>query len=211
MFASLILTELYFTLRYWHIRQGLFRHLQSAGCTKPRTSSSPTRSGMIHIGGGGLILGEVVGRGIGLRRLTRSAWSEIREQVTTIAVKQLTMSLPSTTFSALFMALYASRQRQCRCTRQPHGNILWLVGRRSVRNRVSSSPPPMALIGGSVADVFHNRIAEYSRTDPSSAQRFFRQVAVTLFVIGFVPTLIVACTPMTSYPISSDRAGELPG
>jgi O-antigen/teichoic acid export membrane protein len=70
---------------------------------------------------------------------------------------------------------------------------------------------PLALIGASVADVFHNRIARYAREDPDRARTFFLMVAAGLFAVGLVPMLVVTLAGERLFPLVLGGDWELAG
>lgn len=189
MFPSLTLTGLFFTMRYWLVRNENYAAISSA-----TVSQSASRTGsqiVLGVGSGGwvgLVLGEIVGRGVGLRLMWRQCWPAVTSQSFPLDITRLTrvildywkfpiLSAPSSMLNSLALVL-------------PVPLIsayfgLQAAGHFSLASRVLLLP--LALIGMSVGDVFHNRIAEYSREGIASTRSFFLKVAVALFLMGILP------------------------
>lgn len=51
---------------------------------------------------------------------------------------------------------------------------------------------PLRLIDNSVADVFHNRMAEYAREQPEQCMVFFMRVTRILFLVSLLPGIVLA-------------------
>lgn len=51
---------------------------------------------------------------------------------------------------------------------------------------------PAAVVSGSVADVFHNRLSIAKRENPSSMPRLFRQTVLSLLLVSLIPSVMVS-------------------
>jgi O-antigen/teichoic acid export membrane protein len=50
---------------------------------------------------------------------------------------------------------------------------------------------PSVLVGGTVADVFHSRLAQYRKEHPEAMKKLFYQTAGSLFGVALVPGIVV--------------------
>lgn len=193
MTISLILTGVYFALRAWLVRIGQFPEiaratvLQSAG-----RISTQIATGLLGFQWVGLVLGEIVGRGMGLRRMLKSAvpsgadalgsfdWQRFREVATRYRKFPL-ISMPSSLLNSASLVLPI-----------PLITMYFGVsaaGQFAIASRIMMLP--LSFIGNSVGDVFHSRIAQVSRESPESAMRLFLMVAAALAAIGMIPAVII--------------------
>jgi O-antigen/teichoic acid export membrane protein len=213
MLVSLVLTDLFLTLRYWAIRQSEFADVsravvaQSAG-----RMGTQLAAGLIRPAWGGLVLGEVVGRALGMRRLWREAGPAMRRgawppqldrlRETAARYRQFPLySTPSTMIDNLALMLPV-----------PLATAMFGVpaaGQYAIATRVLLVP--MALVGASVADVFHNRIARHARESPDRARPFFLMVAAGLLGVGLVPMLVVVMAGEWLFPVVLGQEWELAG
>lgn len=193
LFVSLVLGDAFITIRYWLIRQGAYTSIsravigQGAGRMATQVGFGLVRATWI-----GLVMGEIVGRGAGLRSL----WQASRNDVTNHAIplrsdrirevagkyrKFPLLSMPSTLLGNLAAMLPAP------LIASNFG--VAAAGQYAIATRVMVVP--LALVGSSVADVFHNRIARLARETPGRSLRFFLLVAGGLFLLGLLPMVIV--------------------
>lgn len=194
MFVSLVLTGTFFTLRYWLLREGRYRTISSATIAQSvGRSLIQVVSGLVDPMWAGLIAGEVVGRGLGMREMWKAYWAtlshraraasraEILETAATYRKFPL-LTLPSSLLDNLALAL------PILLVSSSFG--IQVAGQYAIANRILLGP--MALVGASVGDVFHNRIATYAREEPAKAQSFLLTVSAGLLLTGLVPTVVVA-------------------
>lgn len=194
MGVSLVLTGLYLTMRYWLIRMGRYGTISSATVAQSLGRvGTQLVLGIARAGWLGLIIGEIFGRGFGLRRMWQETWeyTSIRslplkpERLRKLIVdyrKFPLFSTPSAVLNSLALVL-------------PVPLIstyfgLQAAGQFSIASRVLLLPS--VLVGASVGDVFHNRIATYSREHPAKALPFLMKVSSGLLLLGLLPMLIVA-------------------
>lgn len=190
---SLLMGSAFIVLRYWCVRERRFGViskvvvLQNGGrCTLQ------VGLGSFSLGWAGLLLGDVLGRAIGLGPMLRSTWRSITEAL--LPVRR----------SILFKTLYG--YRKCAMYYVPSALVDALgqylpipliaqfyggeaAGHVFLVQRVLSLP--VALVGGSVADVFHGRIATYARQEPHRVMAFVFRTAGGLLVLGLGPLVLL--------------------
>ena len=193
MVAVLLLTGVFTAFRYWAIRHNQFG-LISRTTVGQHSVRALAQVGLgMASGAGGLMVGELLGRAVGVAPLLRSAWPKIREcarhasvedflQVLTHNRKLVTYSLPSTLIDTVVANL-------------PIPIIIKLYGLEAggyfaIVQKVLSAP--LGLISASVADTFHSKLARYSRESPDDMRGLFRVTSVWLLGIGLVPALMLA-------------------
>lgn len=193
MVPALMLTGIYSSLRYWMIRIGDFRGISTATIAQSvGRLLVQLASGLLGFAGAGLITGEVLGRTAGLRRMFVVSRNGLIPRLERIGLRQLRAtaiayrkfplySAPSLVLNGIALALpvplvaaYFS---------------ISLAGQYAVATRVMILPS--SLIGFSVSDVFHRRIAEISRTSPDRAVRFLVRAFIGLFAIALLPAAVI--------------------
>lgn len=194
MGGSLVLTGLFFTLRYWLVRAGAYRMISTATIAQSiGRMVTQVALGVPGLGSAGLIAGEVIGRGAGLRSMWsstrgpvgRHAWPPDAKRLRSVAAaykKFPLLATPSALLNSLALVLPVP------LVSTYFG--LTAAGQYSIATRVLILP--LALIGASVGDVFHSRIALYARERPERAFPFFVRVSGVLFLVGLVPMAVVA-------------------
>jgi O-antigen/teichoic acid export membrane protein len=117
-----------------------------------------------------------------LRPFRDTMWSASRLRVVAVSYRKFPLvSAPSQTLNGIALALPVP------LVATYFGIIP--AGQYAVATRIMILP--MSLIGMSVSDVFHQRIADMSRTNPERAVRFLLRALLSLFVLALVPALIV--------------------
>lgn len=191
MAPTILFTGLFSVLRYWSLRDekfGIVSHaviFQNGG-----RSLLQVALGAVGLHSFGLLLGEVIGRGIGMSRMAGNAWQAMRKcalnnrdarkalagnrqfplySMPSSLLNQLGTSLPL----PLLIVLYGADAGG-------YYTLVWRV-----------LAVPIVLIGASVADAFHSRAAIYVREDPQCLMRFFHSTAAALLAIGIVPAFAV--------------------
>jgi len=194
MGVSLLLTGLFFTLRFWSLREGHYRIISRATIAQSiGRIVAQVLLGLAHLNWVGLISGEILGRGLGLNQMWKSTWSNVsalslplnRPRLRRTALeywKFPLLSTPSAMLNNLALALPVP------LISKYFG--LQAAGQYAIATRVLLLP--LVLVGSSVGDVFHNRIATLSREDPKKAFRFFLGVSAGLFAVGILPMVIVS-------------------
>lgn len=188
-----LLTGAFGALRYWFIRE------ESLGnVSKALVAQNGARSlvqiifGALQMGWVGLVGGDLLGRSVGIGGMLRTAWPRIAREVFPLKRAEIVKvlgsyrkfpiySLPSALIDTLALSL-------------PLPLIADLYGPDSAGHfslvlRVLSLP--LALVGTSVADSFHGRMAARVREEPSSSVRFFYRTARGLFFVGVGPAILL--------------------
>jgi lipopolysaccharide exporter len=194
MVATLFLVGTFTALRYWAIRQGHFAQI-SKTTVGQHAARAFAQVGLGFIGGGsgGLMVGELIGRTVGVAQIFRKAWPKVRCLLVDISIRDLlrtlngnrklmVYSLPSSVIDTLVANL-------------PIPLVVNLYGLEAggyfaMVQKVLAVP--LGLIATSVADTFHSSLAICARESPNRMRTLFRRTGLWLFVIGLVPTLIIA-------------------
>lgn len=199
---SLVLTGFYFTLRYWLIRTEQFRLISNATIAQSLGRvGAQVAFGLALFGWVGLLFGEIIGRGLGLRSLWKRSWSDVAVWATPLrfgCLKAVALdyrkfpmfTVPSAMLNSLALVLPIPLV----------SNYFGVeaAGQYSIATRLLLLP--LVLVGASVGDVFHNRIATYSREQPHRALQFFLKVFSGLILIGLIPMTIMAVYGETLLP-----------
>lgn len=183
-FPSCLVNTWAFVLRYWVIRVGAFE-LLSRFTVVQAIYRVLMQIACFPLGGLGLVVGEVMGRFSGLRLLWQSLprrpgpwinWPVLRDyrsyplvQLPSSLLDTLALMAPVPVFSALYG--------------------VGVAGSLSLTQRIISLP--LGLIGGAVADVFYNRVAELARKNPQAVPRFLVQTSLRLGLISLGPGLLL--------------------
>jgi O-antigen/teichoic acid export membrane protein len=194
MVLSLTLTGLFEAMRFWLVRRDRYKVISLATVTQSLLRVGiQVLLGTFGIGLGGLVTGEIVGRGAGLRKM----WQESSEQLrgsfrdidrrrlweTAVNYKKFPLySAPSSLVNSLALALPIPLI----------GGTFGVeaAGQYSIASRVLLVP--LALMGASVGDVFHSRIAALSRSNSSGAMKLFFSVSCGLLLIGALPMTVIS-------------------
>lgn len=194
MVPTLFLVGVFTALRYWAIRQGHFG-LISKTTVGQHAARAFSQVGLGFIGGGsgGLMVGELIGRTVGVAQIFREAWPKVRYLLIGISIRDLlrtlngnrklmVYSLPSTFIDTLVANL-------------PIPLVVNLYGVEAggyfaLVQRVLAVP--LGLIATSVADTFHGSLAICARANPNHMLTLFKRTSLWLFVIGLIPALIIA-------------------
>lgn len=178
-------------MRYWHVRQARFRPIAEVTVVQSAVRAGlQVALGLLSLGSAGLIVGEAVGRVMGSFRLARTTVADLRARLsgwradaTVSALNRYrafpAFGVPSSLLNAL--ALYLPIPILIALYGPAAGGWFLLV------QRVVSVP--VAIIGSSVADVFHARIAAESRARGPGIPRLMSRYAGTMFAIGLVPAV----------------------
>ena len=194
MTPTLVLIGVFTAFRYLAIREGHFR-LISKTTIGQHAARALSQVGLGFIGGGagGLMLGELIGRAIGVAQIVREAGAKVHSLLVNVSIRDLlhtldrnrklmVYSLPSTFIDTLVANL-------------PIPFLVNLYGLEAggyyaLVQRVLAVP--LGLIAASVADTFHSRLALCARDKPSDMGALFKRTSIWLFGIGLVPTLVIA-------------------
>lgn len=191
MIPTILFAGLFSILRYWSLRDERFNAVSRALIFQNGGRSlSQLALGAIGLHSFGLLFGEVIGRGIGISRMLQRAWPVVRQYGLSAHDAAITLSrnrqfplysTPSSLLNVLGTSL-------------PLPLVVTLYGADaggyySLVWRVLAVP--VVLIGASMADAFHSRVALYAREDPKYLLRFFHNTTMALLAMGIVPALLV--------------------
>lgn len=190
---SLLVTELFFVLRYVVLRDGHFRAIASATVSQSIARiGGQILLGLLGLGWWGLTLGDAAGRSFGIRSLARRvpfgipdiravwSWSALRPLVSRYRefAKYSAPGAIIDSLSAQVVAPLLAAQFGLAVAGQ-YGLVMRLV------------ILPVTLVGGAVADVFHQRLSQWARTKPQAVVRLFLSVAGALLVAGVILALAI--------------------
>jgi len=191
MVPTIFFAGLFSVLRYWSLREEKLGSVANAVILQNvARNASQVALGAMGLHSFGVLLGEVLGRGIGMSRMMRNTWPVVRKYTLSLRdatetlrnnrrfplysapsslLNQLGMSLPL----PLLVSLYGADV----------GGYYSLVWR--------ALAVPVALFGSSVADAFHSRSAFYARENPKGLLHFFHRTTLALLAIGIIPAVAI--------------------
>ena len=193
MAAALVLVAAFYVLRYWFIRQQQFGYISQATVAQNGVRSiCQVATGAFGLRLGGLVCGELLGRSVGMTRMFREAWPQIKAYVFPIDPRGFReviwehwrfpiYSLPSSLADSL--AANICIPLVVRYYGPEAGGYLALV------QRVLAVP--LVLISASVADAFHGRLALYARHTPDRVVKLFRKTSAALVCLGMIPAALL--------------------
>lgn len=182
----LIVTQIFMSLRYWHVRQSSFsmigKVLVAQGVGR---ATVPIIAGVVGLGWIGLLLGELAGRMIGIQKMLAGSYSSLSSITRGMKSARLVETckkywkfpvvvLPSSLVEALGPAvllpliatLFGSDK----------AGLFFLVTRLGT--------VPAAFVSASISDVFHARVSEDFRTDPALLRPFLVNAAKKMLCVG---------------------------
>jgi O-antigen/teichoic acid export membrane protein len=193
MALALALTGTFNSLRYLALREENFKVIARTTVAQQTTRAfSQTGFGFARLGPAGLLFGELVGRTAGIFSLARREWRCVqlgmRAAPATITATLRrnrafpVYSLPSSFIDALALNILVPLLVQLYGP-EAGGQFSLVLRALAV---------PTVLIGSSIADSFHSRLAIYAREDPARMASFFKRTALGLFLAGLGPAALLA-------------------
>ena len=191
---GLLLTPLFSIMRYWLIRGKQFSTISRVTVVNSVSRlGTQVPLGLLGMNWTGLILGDIVGRAISdmtmlwrAMRALRQAWQPLDGAYLLATLRKYrkypTINVPSAFINAMAASIPVPLVIQYYGT---EAGGLFNLSRLMLAI-------PLRLIGASVADVFHNRMAEYARNQPEECLAFFMRVTRILFLVGLVPGILLA-------------------
>lgn len=185
----------FMALRYWAVRNGEYisisRALMLQGSGRAIT---PVVYGIFNNNWLGLLLGEIIGRVLGIQRIARAAYKEVipilhgytlRKYIKVIKSnwKFVLLGLPSSLINSLYTSLTIPFISTVFST-SLSGQFLFVQNMLAV---------PTSLISASVADVFHSKISSIKSNDPAGANDFLKKMMgqlTWLAILIYVPIAI---------------------
>jgi lipopolysaccharide exporter len=209
---ALAATGLFNVLRYWLVREHRFAVIsrvllgQSLG-----RAGTQIGFGLLAFGLPGLLAADLIGRLLGITRMVRSAGREIVTQGrdadrTTASLagsyhRFPLLGVPSSLINAVAFSLPVPLLASA------YG--LAAAGYLALIQRVLGLP--LSIIGTSVADALHARMATYARERPDRAPAFFLKTGLALLVIGLPIAAIVVLTGPGLFRIAFGAEWEIAG
>lgn len=191
MVASIFFAGLFSALRYWSLRNEQFAVVSQALLFQNGGRSlSQVAFGALGSHSLGLLLGEALGRCIGMSRMLRAVWPVVRKHppsgcgIASALVRHRRFplySMPSSLLNLLgtslplplLVTLYGANAGG-------YYSLVWRV-----------LAVPVVLVGTSMADAFHSQAALYARDDPKRLLRFFHNSTLGLIAIGIIPAITI--------------------
>jgi len=181
------------SLRYWCLREGRFTQV-SQGTVVQNAARAIFQSvlGVLKLHSTGLLVGETLGRCMGMSRMFRKAWPVLRGHFSSFRRNEFASalwrhrkfplySLPSSFLDALGMSL--SVPLLVRLYGASVGGYYSLVWR--------AVAVPSAVVTVAIADTFHSRLAACARETPAQIMGLFKRTSLALLLLGSIPTVIL--------------------
>lgn len=180
-------------LRYWSLREDkLGRISQGVVVQSAGRAMFQAVLGAVGFHQAGLLLGEAIGRCMGMSRMFRSAWPVLRVRIAAFRWEEFTLtlwrnrkfpmySLPSSFLDALCLGLTVPLLiRLYGVSVGGHYSLVW-----------KAITVPSVLITVAVADTFHTRLASCARETPNQVMRLFLRTSAGLLIAGSIPAAIL--------------------
>jgi len=180
-------------LRYWCLRKEQFKQVsQGVVVQSAARASLQAAIGAAGLHSAGLLLGETVGRCLGMSRMLRIAWPVLQRRVSRFRWAEFIQalkrnwkfpiySLPSCFLDALCMGITVPLLiRLHGASVGGHFSLVW----RSVTL-------PSVVFTGAIADTFHQRIATCAHETPDRVMRLFQCTSAGLLLLGLVPATVM--------------------
>jgi O-antigen/teichoic acid export membrane protein len=200
--VSLVVTGATSALRFWFVRQETFGLLARVLIWQNGVRSmAQVGLGISGLGWPGLLLGDVAGRLVGVSRLFRVAWASLKHEILPLdwmvawqVVRQYRKlpiyDLPSSVIDTLAVSLTVPLVAQTYGA-ESAGYVSLVLAVQTL---------PVGLLGRSVADVFHARMALYARSDRERILRFFMATTGVLLLCGVGPTALLMVLGPVVFP-----------
>ncbi|HEX7959026.1 MAG TPA: hypothetical protein VF493_03870 [Terriglobales bacterium] len=193
MVATLLLIGIFSNLRYWAIRHESFPIVARTTVFQQTTRSAfQVAFGFLGAGSMGLLFGEMIGRGVGIGSLFRSAWPALKNVAAQFRKSDLVGALVENRSLAVYSLPSSIIDTMAGSILVPMVVQLYgpaMGGQFALTRKVLAVP--LALIATSVADTFHSRLAPCAREKPDQMLALFARTSAGLFLLGLVPALIL--------------------
>jgi lipopolysaccharide exporter len=192
--AALFLIGIFTALRYWAIRGGRFGLISKTTVGQHAARAlSQLGFGFVGAGSGGLMVGELLGRAVGVTPIFREAWPKVRSLLVGVSIRDLLRTLNANRKLAVYSL--PSSFIDTLVANLPIPLIVNLYGLEAggyfaLVQKVLAVP--LGLIATSVADTFHGSLAVCARESPHRMLRLFKRTSLSLLVVGLAPTLLLA-------------------
>jgi O-antigen/teichoic acid export membrane protein len=193
MAFTMVFIGLFTALRYWSLREKQFGQIaQGLVVQSGGRAILQTALGFAGLHASGMLLGESIGRCLGMSRMLRSAWPVLREHARSFRSQDLLSvlwnnrkfplySMPSSFLNALCLGLSLPLLiRQYGVATGGQYSLVW-----------KAITVPSVLITVAVADTFHSHLAVCARDTPDQIMKLFRTTTVSLLLLGIGPAMIL--------------------
>lgn len=194
VFLILVPASIFSSLKYWLIRFQEFKVIGTVTIFQNiGRSIAQVLLGLLPLGWIGLLLGEFIGRSLGLSKMLQRSLTKIWQFTKSINAKKILRV--ASIYSNFPRYLLPSSMINVIASNLSIPIIVYLHGAEAgglffLAQRILTLP--VSLIGNSVADVFHSQASEYMRYQPRQIRGFFLKTSLSLFAIGLLPMSILA-------------------
>jgi O-antigen/teichoic acid export membrane protein len=191
--SAMFFVGVFTALRYWCLREERFGQV-SKGVVVQSAGRAIFQSvfGAAGFHSVGLLLGETLGRCLGMSRMFRNAWPILRCYLVNFRRTEFIgalwrhrkfplYSLPSSFLDALYMSLAVPL-------------IIRLYGASvgGYYSLVSTAVTvPSVVVTVAIADTFHSRLAACARETPAQVMGLFRRTSLGLLLLGSIPAAVL--------------------
>jgi O-antigen/teichoic acid export membrane protein len=197
MFITLLVTGLFSALRFWFVSRGKFSAIGAALLKQGiGRGAIPILFGWLSLGWAGLLSGEILGRMLGIYKLSRFAWVEVRKNLNLLNTSKIMLVLRKYwKYPAVFLP---SSLVDALASTLPLPVIYSLfdaaaAGQYFLAYRLTSLPT--GLISAGAADVFHARIVEAVKIERASVRHILKIAIFKLGLIGiaiYLPMAVIS-------------------
>jgi O-antigen/teichoic acid export membrane protein len=202
MLLTLLVTGGTGVLRYWFVRQESFGTVARVLVWQNGTRSvSQAGLGVTGLGWLGLLIGDLVGRLVGVGHLFRLSWRSVIDELRPLnraAIHDVLWTYRKLPLYDLPSALIDTLALGLPVPLISHAYGTEAAGYYALVTSVLTLPA--GVVGRSVADVFHARMAHYARTDTAHIVRLFFLTSGTLLLVGLVPTTVMLFAGPALFP-----------
>lgn len=190
---SLLGVGSYTVLSYWALRRKNFSNLAKTKVTQSSGQAiGQVIFGLIGIKPLGLLIGDVIGKFLGIGTLflrtiqqDRYLFPEVNlHRIKTVAVRYKDFPLITNWANLLHLAAGVVPTLLFASLFGPQVAGWFMFGEKIVSL-------PTGIVGGSIAQVFLSEAAALSRKDPKRLSNMFRKTVKHLFLIGLIPTIVL--------------------
>jgi len=194
MILSMACIGFFTSLRYWALREGQFSWIAQASIVQSG-GRAILQAGLglagFHLSG--LLVGETLGRGMGMSRILRGSWPVLWRNARQFRWRALMAALRRQKKFPLYS--FPSSFLDALCLGLPLPLLVHMYG-VSLGGQYSlvwkAITIPTVLIATSVADTFHNSLATCARETPERVALLFRNTSIGLLFAGLVPAFLLA-------------------
>lgn len=194
---SMLVAEAFFIVRYLVLRHGAYRVLSEVSVRQSLVRSvAQVVLGLLGTGWWGLTLGDAAGRGVGVNTLWSRCglqWRSFSQYWTKSEIGRLVRKYRDYALYSAPGSIVDSLGAQIAAPLLAAQFGIAVAGQYGVISRLLILPA--TLIGGSVADVFHQRLAHLDRSSPQQAPKLFLKVALGLILVSAAIVTVVSLIP----------------